>query len=152
MYQALALYDLDSNFIGYTIGKTTEGVLKLHTTNVWAFEDSDDLTGQLARLNDQTDVKAYWPDVRDPEVQAYLDDSHWEPVQLIPVEIPDDERSIYIYREEPRPEDGFPGVPDMDLSEIVMKTAMVPSPADNMRRVKKACEIVARQRAAIALQ
>lgn len=152
MYQALAVYDLDSEFIGYTIAKNTGGVIKLHTTNVWAYDDSDDLTAQLQRLNDQTDVKMFWPDVRDPEVQAILDEPTFEPVQKIPVEVPDDERSVYIYKEEPREEDGFPGVPDLALSTVVMKTVMVPSPADNMRRVKSACEIVARHRASLAVQ
>lgn len=147
MYKALALYDLEGNFLAYTIGKEDEYVLKLHTTNMWSQGDSDDLTAQIDRLNDQGDVLAYWPDVRDTEVQALLDNPAWEPVDKIPTEIPDNDKSVFFYSEQPREEDGFPGAVDEDLSVIVYKTVLVPSPADTLRRVKKACEVVARKRA-----
>lgn len=147
MYIALALHDLDGDFIAFTIGKVDENVLVLHTTNMWTEEDSADLTEQIDRLNDQTSVLAYYPDARDPEVQALLDDPTWQPVDRIPTEVPDNDKSVFIYTDPPREEDGFPGSIDEDNSIIIMKTVMIPSPADTLRRVKDACEIVARKRA-----
>lgn len=148
MYVPLALYDLDGNFLAYTIAKTdAQGtLLKLHTTNIWALEDSGDLTGQIERLNDQGDILAYWPDVRDPDVQALLNDPNWEPTQLFPIEVPDESKCVYVYHEPPREEDGFPGAIDEDNSIIVMKTVMAPSSSATMNRVKNACETVARMR------
>ena len=147
LFTPLAVYDMDGNFYAYTIGKVDDGVLKLHTTNLWHQDNSDDLMEQVERLNDQGSVLAYWPDARDPEVQALLDDETWMPVDRIPVEVPDNEKSVFVYTEQPREEDGFPGSVDEELSVIVMKTVMAPSPADTMRRVKAACETVARRRA-----
>lgn len=152
MHFPLALYDLEGNFLAYTIGKVVkndndEDVLSLQTLKMWTQEESDDFTEQIDRLNDQGNVLAYWPDVRDPEVQAILADETWEPVDRIPTEVPDNEKSVFIYHEPPREEDGFPGSVDEENSIIVMKTIMVPSPADTLNRVKKACELVARRRA-----
>ena len=148
MYAPLALYDLNGNFLAYTIAKTDSdgALLKLHTTNIWAQEDSADLTDQLGRLNDQSDILAYWPDVRDPDVQALLDNPTWEPVQLFPLQVQDESICVYLYREPPREEDGFPGLIDEENSIIVMKTVMAPSSAATMNRVKLACETIARQR------
>lgn len=148
MYAPLALYDLDGHFLAYTIAKTdSDGtLLKLHTTNIWAQEDSGDLTAQLERLNDQGDILAFWPDVRDPEVQALLNDPTWEPAQLFPIEVPDENLCVYFYHDPPREEDGFPGTIDEENSIIVMKTVMAPSSAATMNRVKLACETIARRR------
>lgn len=148
MYFPLALYDLDGDFIAFTIGKAgPDGtLLKLHTTNVWAQEDGVDLSQQIDRLNDQNDIRAFWPTVRDPQVQALLADPSFEPLQLYPTEVPDETKCVYVYHEPPREEDGFPGTIDEDNSVIIMKTVMVPSPAASLNRAKMACEVVARQR------
>lgn len=148
-FTALAVYDLEGNFLGWTIGHFEKNVYKLHTTNLWQENEGDDLKDQLLRLNDQVDIKAFWPDVREPEVQALLNDPNWAPVQKVPVEVPDNEKSLFVYLEEPREEDGFPGRIDEENSVIVYTEIMVPSPADNLRRVKQACEIVARERASL---
>lgn len=148
MHTPLALYDLEGEFLGWVIGKRAEnGNWTLHNDRVWTEADQDDFSEQIARLNDQGNVLAYWPDARDPEVQALLADESWEPVDRIPTEVPDNEKSVFIYREPPREEDGFPGSVDEENSIIVMKTVMVPSPADTLARVKKACELIARKRA-----
>lgn len=148
MYFPLALYDLDGNFLAFTIGKAgPDGTfLKLHTTNVWAQEDGVDLSQQIERLNDQNNILPFWPQVRDPEVQALLDDPEFEPVQLSSLEIPDETKCVYVYLEPPREEDGFPGAIDENNSIIVMKTIMAPSSAATLKRAKAACEVIARQR------
>lgn len=142
-YEAVSVYDLDGNFLGYSI--KNQAADKLHNNNLWAESDVADLQAQLARLNDQTAVLAYWPDIRDPEVQALLDDKNFEPLVLSPVEVVDEENSVYIWIEEPSDDNPY-GRMDPDASIIAYKTEMAPAPTDVHRRNKKAQEIVARRR------
>jgi hypothetical protein len=146
-YSAVSIYDLDGNFLGYSIKQT--GVDKLLNNNLWSErpEDVEDLKAQLARLNDAVDIRAYWPDVRDPEVQELVNNPDWEPLVLSPVEVMDEENSIQIWEQEPNLETGEPGILDRDASIIVFKNVMAPAPAHVQARIKKACEIVARRRA-----
>lgn len=145
-FKTVVVYDLDGEFLGYSI--FADGAKKLHTANLWSESTDDvvDLQAQLARLRDQGDVLAFWPNVRDPEVQALLNDPTFESLALSPVEVVDDERSVFVWIEEPSDENPF-GKMDRDASTIVHKTQMAPSPVDVQARVKKACEIVARRRA-----
>ena len=143
-FSAVQVHDLEGKFLGFAILK--EGTDRLHSTNVWAEADADDLRAQLDRLNDQRAVLAFWPDVRDPEVQELVGNPDWEPLALSPVEIVDEEKSVYVWIEEPSEENPF-GRADPDLSVVVHKTVMAPAPTDVQQRVKKACEIVARKRA-----
>ncbi len=138
------VYDGDGQFLGFSIYK--KGAQKLHTANLWQEEDLEDLKQQLARLVDDLDVRAYWPDVRDPEVVALLDDSTWEPLELHPIEVDDEENSVIVWKIEPSEE--YPhGIIDRTLSVIATKIVMAPAPVEVQARVKKACEIVARARA-----
>lgn len=145
-YVAVVIYDMDGNFLGYSI--KDEAVDKLHNNNLWteSAPDMEDLKAQLARLNDSTAVLAHWPDVRDPEVVALLDDPNFEPLALSPVEVVDEEASVFIWIEEPNDENPF-GQMDRENSIINHKIEMAPAATDVQKRVKKACEIVARQRA-----
>jgi hypothetical protein len=95
---------------------------------------------------DNTDVRAFWPQVQDPAVQALLDDENFETLTLHPVEVMDEKNSIIVWEVEPSDENPH-GRMDRNLSVIVNKTTMAPAPAEVKRRVMKACEIVARQRA-----
>jgi hypothetical protein len=143
-YSAVVVYDLAGAFLGYSIKQ--DGVDKLLNNNLWSPDDQDDLKLQLKRLNDATDIRNFWPDVRDPEVQALLDDPEFQPLELSPVEVVDEENSVFIWIEEPSEENPF-GKMDPDASIIVHKNEMAPSPARVQERVKNACEIVARRRA-----
>jgi hypothetical protein len=142
-YEAVSVYDLDGNFLGYSI--KNEAADKLHNNNLWAEADVADLQAQLHRLNDQTAVLAYWPDIRDPEVEALLNDENFEPLVLSPVEVVDEDNSIFIWIREPTEDDPF-GQMDRDASVLVYKNVMAPAPTDVHRRNKKAQEIVARKR------
>jgi hypothetical protein len=146
-YSAVQIHDLDGRFLGFGIRQ--DGSLKLHSANLWAEEDADDLRLQLSRLNDQRAVLAYWPDVRDPEVKALTDDPTWEPLVLSPIEVIDEEKSIFVWIEEPNDENPF-GRMDPDRSVLVHKFDHAPAPTDVQQRIKKACEIVARKRAEAA--
>jgi hypothetical protein len=143
-YQAVTIYDANATFLGYAIKQ--DGVDKLHNTNLWTQNDIEDLKKQLHRLNDQTSVLQFWPDVRDPEVKAITDDPNFEPLKLSPVEVIDEENSVYVWIEEPSEENPF-GEMDRELSHIAYKHEMAPAPTDVQARIKKACEIVARRRA-----
>jgi hypothetical protein len=145
-YQAVSIYTLDGAFLGY--GLKQDGVDKLHNNNLWtdSAEDVEDLKAQLGRLNDAVDIRAYWPDVRDEEVQAILNDPEFEPLKLSAVEVVDEENSLFIWIEEPS--DTSPGQMDPDASIIAYKFVDAPAPTDVQARIKKACEIVARRRAA----
>lgn len=144
-YQAVGIYTLNGDFLGYGINQ--EGIAKLLNNNLWQETPKDikDLREQLARLNDAIDIRAYWPDVRDPEVQALTEDPEWEPLKLSPVEVVDEANSLFIWDEEPT--DETPGLLDTDASVIVYKYEQAPAPTDVQARIKKACEIVARKRA-----
>lgn len=145
-YASVVIYDMDGNFLGYSIRQ--DGVDKLHNNNLWteSADDVADLKAQLARLNDSTAIQAYWPDVRDPEVQTILDDPNFEPLTLSPVEVVDHDSSVFIWIEEPNDENPY-GKMDEKASVILYKNEMAPSPVGVQARIKKACEIVARQRA-----
>lgn len=146
-FEVVYVYDQNSTMRGATI--LQQGANKLHTLNLWDInnpEDAADLRDQLGRLVDNTDVRAFWPDVRDDDVQALLDDPNWEPLTLSPVEVMDEKNSIIVWEEEPADENPY-GRMDRDLSVIVNKITQAPSPAEVKRRTMKACEIVARDRA-----
>jgi hypothetical protein len=61
-FQTVYVYDADGTFLGLSIYKP--GAQKLHTANLWQNtpEDTADLARQLERLNDDVDVRAFWPD------------------------------------------------------------------------------------------
>lgn len=145
-YKVVYVYDGDGTYIGATIHR--EGSQKLHTANLWteSAEDVADLKDQLDRLRDDLDVRSFWPDVRDPEVVALLDNPEWEKLKLSPIEVVDEERSTFIWLEEPSDENPH-GRADSDRTILVYKTEYAPAPVDVQARVKKACETVARQRA-----
>lgn len=146
-FEVVYVYDANGTNRGATI--LQQGANKLHTLNLWDInnpEDAADLREQLGRLVDNTDVRAFWPDVRDADVQALLNNSEWEPLTLSPAEVMDEENSVIVWQEEPSDENPY-GRMDSDLSVIVNKTVMVPSPAEVKRRTMKACEVIARSRA-----
>jgi hypothetical protein len=142
-YVPVAIYDLDGNFLGYSIKNET--VDKLHNTNLWRASDQQDLADQLKRLNQAVDIRAFWPDMRDPEVLALIENPDWEPLKLSPVEVVDEENSDFVWIVEP--DETQPGQMDVENSTIVHKYVDAPAPADYAARLKKACEVVARQRA-----
>lgn len=142
-YQAVTVYDLDGNFLGYAIKQV--GVDKLHNNNLWAEKDTPDLKEQLQRLNQAGDIRQFWPNVRDPEVQALINDENWEPLEKSPVEVTDEDNSVFIWIEEPT--DESPGIMDTENSIIATKIVYAPAPAHASARIKKACEVVARRRA-----
>jgi hypothetical protein len=146
-FRAVQVHDLDGKFLGFAIQQ--EGAQKLHSANFWPEAETEDLRAQLSRLNDQRAVLAFWPDVRDPDVQTFLTNPAWEPLALSPQEVVDEDKSIFVWIEEPNDENPY-GKMDEDASVLVMKAIMVPAPTDVQQRVKKACEIVARQRSEAA--
>lgn len=148
-FRTVFVYDSEGQFLGYSIKK--DGANKLHTANLWADTPADkaDLQDQLSRLVDNVDVRAFWPQVQDPAVQALLADDSFEPLALSPVEVVDEDKSVFVWIEEPNDENPY-GKMDEDRSIIVNKIEMAPAPAHVTARVKKACEVVARTRAEAA--
>lgn len=134
-------------FLGYTI-KNSEAP-KLQTTNLWSDAEEAQLDEQIERLNHKVGILAYWPDPRDPEVRQYTDDPNWEPVAPEPVEVVDEENSIFIWNRLPNLDEGDVGQMDEDASTLVYKYVMLPPQVLLQARVKKAQEIVARRRAGI---
>jgi len=147
-FETVYVYNGDGKFLGVSIYQP--GAQKLQTANLWtdSEEDRKDFAAQLERLNANVDIRAYWPDVRDPEVQVLLEDETFVPLTLSPAQIVDDEKSVIVWDEEPSDENPF-GRMNEDLSIIVEKTVMAPSPVEVQARVKKACEVVARERAGL---
>lgn len=148
-FEAVAIYNLDGQFLGYGIRNTDEGVTKLHSANLWRDTEADkaDLREQLGRLNANVDIRAYWPQVQDPDVQSLLNDPTFEPLKLSPIEVVDEDASVFIWHQEPDHQTGDPGIMDQDNSVIIYKTVQAPAPVEVKRRIMKASEIVARARA-----
>lgn len=147
-YRAVSVYTLEGEFLGYSIQQ--EGIEKLLNNNLWSEspEDTEDLKAQLARLNEAVDIRAFWPNIRDPEVQELINNPDWEPLQMSKVEVVDEDNSLFIWLEEPS--DESPGIMDTENSIIEYKLVDAPAPTDVQARWKKACEVIARQRAAAA--
>jgi hypothetical protein len=153
-YVALAAYDLDGNFVGYI--PHAEGTLKIDGSNLYAEDETDKLRNRLEELNSGATIKAHWPDARDPEVVAMLEDPNFLPIETTRERIVDDENSIYFWYQPdgtsgPEPPDVNNPQVDEEASIIVWKEADVPKrPSDVIARVRKASEIVARKRAGLA--
>jgi len=146
MYVPVMIYSEDAQFLGWTI--KLAGAEKLQTTNVWNDNDYSKMEEQIERLNNKTGIMAHWPHYNDPEVQALLGDPAWEPVADEPVEVVDEENSIFVWRRRPTEEDPL-GDRDEPASTLVYKYVMMPPPVLVQARVKKAQETVARKRAGI---
>jgi hypothetical protein len=145
-FEAVVVYNMDGDFLGYGIKKPD--TLQLQSVNIWA-EDPEqitDLQAQLGRLNQAVDIRSFWPDVRDPEVVNILSDPNWMPIETSPMEVVDEDNSNFVWIEEPNDENPY-GKMDEDASTLAYKLVQVPSPAHVQQRVKSACELVARRRA-----
>lgn len=147
-YAAVAIYDLSGDFLGYAI-RDTRTTNKLQSLNLWKEGQEGGLNSQLGRLNEQAALKDHWPSLKDPEVQALLQDPSFEPIEYEEQEAVDEEKSHYVYKQIAGTEgEWIDGDVDEEASTIVIKTVSVPKrPTDAMLRIKKACEIVARRRA-----
>lgn len=145
MYKSVLIYsDEDTpQFVGYAILKTPE---KLQSINIYTDAQLPQLQLQLNRLNDQTSVLAHWPHYSDPDVRKLVDDPSWEPVADEPIEVVDEENSIFIWNREPDLANGDVGQMDEEASYIVIKEVMAQPPVLVQARVKKAQEIIARER------
>lgn len=144
-YRTVLVYAADDSatFLGYSIKQ--DGVDKLYNNNLWSQDDIEDHKEQVQRLNAATDIRQFWPDVRDPEVQELVNNPDWEPLEYSPIEVVDEDNSVFVWDLEPS--DMHPGVMNQDESVILYKTVQAPAPAHVHARIKKACEIVARERA-----
>jgi hypothetical protein len=154
-YVPALVYDSEGNFRGYTTLNHESN--KLKSTNLWTEAELPKLHEQLERLNVDTRLKGVWPRTDDPDVVALLQDRSWMPYETKMAEVVDDERSHYVYHQEPEV-DSFGnetgrminGHLDEAASVIRFKVAEVPSnPIDIQIRTKKAQETVARRRAGL---
>jgi hypothetical protein len=128
-YEAVTVYNLDGDFLGYGIKKPE--VIQLQSVNVWneSPEEIEDLNKQLIRLNQASDILEFWPDVRDPAVVSVVDEGE----------------SHFVWFEEPSDENPF-GKMNEEASQLVYTFVEAPAPVDVQARVKAACEQVARAR------
>jgi hypothetical protein len=162
-FEPLALYTLQGQFIGYTI--KDPAVSKLQTTNIYVEGEEAKLNARIAELNENGDLAAVWPHPQDPEVRQLLSDREFCPINYVDREVVDDDNSFYVWKQEPETDehgnyviDIMTGQPKMvqgseldeQASVIRYKIASVPEkPTDEMFRIKKACEVVARKRAGL---
>lgn len=133
-----ALYDLHGDFRGYTIIRAN----KLGSTNIWPEVDIEDIQRQVQRLNEGVNIKQFWPNTRDPEVQALLNDPTFMPFETTTEQVVDDENSHYVYAPG--------GRIDEEASTLAYKAKTIPvRPEEVTIRFKRAHEIVARRRAGL---
>ena len=145
MHEIAIVYDAEGNFRGYTIIKGN----KLASTNIWPEDQQADLQTQVQRLNADVNIKQFWPDTRDPDVQALLNNPDFMPYEKTTEQVVDDENSYLVYDESQRTEYDSP-VLDMERSVLAYKDVEVPkNPAEVTVRFKRAHEIVARRRAGL---
>jgi hypothetical protein len=144
MYSHVAVFTLDGEFLGYAVKETNNRTLQ--STHLYAEDEGEDLAKRIAELNESQTVLAAWPDARDPEVQALVDDLSFEPIETADEEVVDTDNSYIVYLKDAEGEDTFEI--DKEASVLKYKIAKVPvRPSDVMARTKKACEVVARRRA-----
>lgn len=154
MYDHVAVFTLDGQFLGYSIKDAN--AQKLQTTNLYSEAESEQLVARLQELNDGKAILAVWPNARDPEVEALVNDPSFHPVEMVEDDVIDEDNSYIVHIKEPEADihgnltgemiDG--GIIDQEASVIVYKKMRVPArPSDYMERTKAACEAVARQRA-----
>ncbi len=164
-YRPVAIYDLATgDFVGHAIKKSD--FPKFHSVNIYLEGEETKLNEQLARLNEDVDLRRFWPNPKDPEVLVILADENFMPIEYMQAEVVDDENSYYVWHTEQEVDaygnpifDPATGQPSMiqsdkldeEASVIVTKMANVPkNPAHLQLRIKKACEVIARRRAGIA--
>lgn len=154
-YDSVAIYTLEGDFVGYGI----KGEHKLQSTNIYAENETMELSKQIERLNSAVDIRKYWPHPQDPEVVALLDDENFCPVAMIDTEVVDEDNSQLVYKQIARPAleaehlgQGWVDSDEVDeeASTLAYKTIKAPAkPTDIMWRIKQASEQVARQRAGL---
>lgn len=154
-YRSVAIYSMDGAFVGYGIKGDAP---KLQTTNIYVEGEEAKLKEQLSSLNQTQDIRAFWPNPKDPEVLALLADESFVPIEYEEREVVDDEHSYYVWQQEPEvDETGMPtgrmvqgSALDEGASVIRYKMGRVPKrPTDVMWRIKRASEVVARRRAGL---
>ena len=143
-YHHVAVFSLEGDFIGYAIRE--ESAMKLQSINLYREDEGEVLTQRLAELNDSQTVLAAWPDARDPDVEALVNDPTFEPIEMTEAEVVDTDNSYLVYEKDADGVETFEI--DKEASVVRYKIAKVPvRPSDFMERTKKACEVVARRRA-----
>ena len=143
-YRHVAVFELDGTFIGYAVRE--ESANKLQSTHLYSEEEGEGLAKRIAALNDSQTVTQAWPDARDPDVLALVNDPSFEPIEYADEEVVDADNSYLVYLKDADGEDTFEI--DKEASVVKYKIAKVPvRPSDVMARTKKACEVVARRRA-----
>lgn len=147
MHEIALVYTTEGEFKGYSILNGN----KLASSNLWPDSEFKDLEAQVNRLNEDVNIKQFWPSTRDPEVQALLNDPNFMPYETTTEQVVDEERSYYVW--DKMDEHGQP-LPDAQLdrnaSVIAYKMEMVPiHPEEVTIRFKRAHELVARRRAGL---
>lgn len=141
-FEAVYLYNNRNEFVGVAIKKSDAP--KLQSINIWndSPEGVEAFKQTLAKLNDESALRQYWPDAHDPEVAKLVEDPDWESLELHEESVPDWDKSTVV-------DDEFGGI-DMEQSKILYKVALVPDPTEAQNRYYKAQEIVAHARLAAA--
>jgi hypothetical protein len=143
-YNHVAVFELDGQFLGYAVKEANNRTLQ--STHLYAEEEGEDLAKRIAELNESQSILCVWPDARDPEVQALVNDPSFEPIEMSEEEVVDNDNSYIIYLKDAEGQDTFEI--DQEASVLKYKIAKVPvRPSDVMARTKSACEVVARRRA-----
>jgi hypothetical protein len=143
MYSHVAVFELDGTFLGYAVKEANNRTLQ--STHLYAEDEGEDLAKRIAELNESQTVLAAWPDARDPDVQALVNDPSFQPIEMSDEEVVDTDNSYIVYLKDAEGEDTFEI--DREASVLQYKIAQVPvRPSDVMARTKKACEVVARRR------
>src|SRR5665213_4322537 len=96
---------MQGTFIGYGIRNPAEradsdGVVKLQSANVYVEGQEAKLNEQLELLNQNADLRAFWPNPKDPEVLALLEDRSFMPIEYEERQVVDDENSHYVWKQE----------------------------------------------------
>lgn len=144
-YRHVAVFELDGTFVGYSI--IGDGAHKLQSTHLYSEDEGQDLEDRLRELNDSNAVLAAWPDARDPEVQALVADPTFEPIEMVKQDVVDEDNSYIVLLKDAEGEDTMEI--DEGASVIRYKETMIPArPSDFFARTKRACEVVAKRRAA----
>lgn len=150
-YVICKVLDLSEVELGYVVLK--EGTEKLADTNLWTEEQSDELREHVADLNRRIELKNHWPESRDPELLALIDDPDFEPLVYGEIEVVDEEETqrlvdTGVITPVKDYTTGSYVVADSDQHLIPMrKERTLIDPSQPMERYRKAAEAIATKRA-----
>lgn len=146
MYEALQIYDLEGEFVGWIVVKRLQGNLKIDGSNLYGLDEFGEVVERVNQQNRAIAIKANWPEQNDPEVIKLLQDPSFEPSEAkYSSSVIDEANSDLITYMDAENYEQI----DWEASNVVYKNIQLDSPVSSVQRIHRAQETIARKRAGL---